>query len=136
MLFEGGEEQRQLEPSQFVHCVDPDRYVYTEHRSKYRNGGFYQLHVDNKRVEILKNPEAGRHCLVSLLDLYLEKLPPEAKEKDIFYCRPLQCCKDKTVWYSAQPRGKHFLNNIVKTMFQEANITSNFLIHDYIITSL
>ena len=52
-----------------------------------------------KRVEILKNPEAGRRCLVSLLDLYLEKLPPEAKEKDIFYCRPLQCYKDKTVWY-------------------------------------
>lgn len=130
MLFKGGEEQRQLKPSQFARCVDPDRYVYTEHGSKNRNGGFYQLHVDNKRVEILKNPEAGRHrCLVSLLDLYLEKLPPEAKEKDIFYCRPLQCYKDKTVWYSAQPRGKHFLNNIVKTMFQEANIQGNFTNH-------
>ena len=58
--------------------------MYTEHGSKYRNGGFYQLHVNNKRVEILKNPEAGRRCLVSLLDLYLEKLPPEAKEKGIF----------------------------------------------------
>ena len=73
-----------MKPSQFVRCVDPDRYVYTEHGSKNRNGGFYQLHVDNKRVEILKNPEAGRRCLVSLLDLYLEKLPPEAKEKGIF----------------------------------------------------
>ena len=66
---------------------------------------------------------------MSLLDLYLEKLPPEAKEKDIFYCRPLHCCKDKTVWYSAQLRGKYFLNNIVKIMFQEANIQGNFTNH-------
>ena len=41
----------------------------------------------------------------TVLDMYLERLPPEAKENVIFYCRPLQCFKDKTFWYSAQPRG-------------------------------
>ena len=125
----GGEEQRQLKLSQFVRCSNPDRYVYTEHGSKNRNGGFYQLHVDNKTVQILRNSEAGKRCLFSLLELYMEKLPPEAKKNDIFYCRPLQCFKDKEFWYSAQPRGKHFLNNMVKSMFQEANIPGNFTNH-------
>ena len=30
--------------------------------------------------------------------------------------------KDKIVWYPGLPRSKHFRNNMVKTMFQEANI--------------
>jgi len=48
----GGNEQRNLKPSQFSRLKDPDRFVYTEHGSKNRNGGFFQLHVDNKIVEI------------------------------------------------------------------------------------
>ena len=39
----GGEEQRDLKPSQFCHLYDPERYVYTENGSKNKNGGFYQL---------------------------------------------------------------------------------------------
>ena len=55
----GGEEQRNLKPSQFSRLTNPDRYVYTEHGSKNRNGGFFQLHVDNKVVEIHKSEDAG-----------------------------------------------------------------------------
>jgi len=39
---------------------------------------------------MFKNPEAGCRCLVSLLDLYVEKLPPIPKTQDLFYCRSLQ----------------------------------------------
>ena len=46
----GGEEQRTLKISQFQQLNDPECYVYTEHGSKNRNGGFFQLHVDNKEV--------------------------------------------------------------------------------------
>ena len=52
---------------------DPECYVYMEHGSKKRNGGFFQLHVDNK-VSIFKNSTAGQWCLVSLLDVYFRKL--------------------------------------------------------------
>ena len=52
----------------------------TKHGSKNRNGGFHQLHVDNKEVSIFKNPSAGQRCLLSLLDLYLSKIPEKAKK--------------------------------------------------------
>ena len=61
--------------------------------------------------------------------IWKNSLPPEAKKNDIFYCRPLQYFKDKAFWYSAQPRGKYFLNNMVKSMFQETNIPGNFTNH-------
>ena len=86
----GGEEQRGLKPSQFQRLTNPDRYIYTEHGSKNRNGGFYQLHVENKSVTIFKNEQARERCLVTLLDSYLEKLPKAASDKDIFYCRSLE----------------------------------------------
>ena len=60
----GGEEQRGLKPSQFAHLYDPDRYVYTENGSKNRNGGFYQLGIDNKSVPIFENVDAGERCTV------------------------------------------------------------------------
>ena len=126
----GGEEQRNLKPSQFSRLKNPDRYVYTEHGSKNRNGGFFQLHVDNKIVEIHENKDAGEQCLVYLLDLYLSKIPQRAKDKDIFYCKPLQkytCESD--VWYSEQPRGKHFLNDMVKSMCTEAKLQGGYTNH-------
>ena len=86
----GGEEQRNLKASQFTRQYNPDRYIYTENGSKNRSGGFYQFHLDNKSVLISKNADAGDRCLVSMLDLYLSKLPPAAKAKDIFYCKPLK----------------------------------------------
>ena len=50
-----GKEQCVLKPSQFQRLTNPDRYIYIEHGSKNRNGGFYQLHVENKSVSIFKN---------------------------------------------------------------------------------
>ena len=60
----GGEEQRNLKPSQFKHYTNPDRYVYSEHGSKNHNGGFFQLDVESKNVSIFKYEEAGERCLV------------------------------------------------------------------------
>ena len=79
----GGEEQKNLKPSQFTRLRNPEQYVYTEHGSKNRNGGFFQLYVDNKSVKIHKNKDAGERCLVYLLDLYPSKIPQRAKDKDI-----------------------------------------------------
>ena len=109
---------------------NPDRYVYTKHGSKNRNGGFYQLHAENKVVLIFKNPEAGCTCLVLLLDLYIEKLPPIAKSQDLFCCRSLQKYdSERGPWYSNQPRGKHYLSEMVKNMCKEAKIEGQFTNH-------
>ena len=104
--------------------------MYTEHGSKNRNGGFFQLHVDNKNVVIHENKDAGGRCLVYLLDLYLPKIPQLAKDKDIFYCKPLQkyTC-DSDVCYSEQARGKHFLNDMVKSMCAEAKLQGGYTNH-------
>ena len=103
--------------------------MYTEYGSKNRNGGFYQLGVENKCVPIYRNREAGERCLVYLLDLYISKIPDEAKEADLFYCRPLQMFAESNCWYSRKPRGKHTLNDMVKTMCSEAGIEGHFTNH-------
>jgi len=125
----GGEEQRNLKPSQFKCLTNPDRYIYNEHGSKNRNGGFFQLDVDNKSVSIFRNEEAGERCLVFLLDTYLKRLPQGAIQKDLFYCRPLEHFGKDGQWYCTQPRGKHYLNDIVKSIFCEANISGDFTNH-------
>ena len=48
-----------------------------------------QLHVKKKCVDIFRNPEAGDRCHCRVLDLYISKLPSEAKDKDLFYVLPM-----------------------------------------------
>ena len=62
-----------------------------------------------KVVPLFPCPEAGPRCPVNILDKYISKLPPEAKEEDLFYVQPLQKITnnaDKT-WYSSVPLEKH-----------------------------
>ena len=65
-----------------------------------------------------------------MLDLYISKLPPGAVEKDMFYCWPLE---QKDYWYyinnSAQPRGKHQLNEMVNNTCKEAEINGHYSNH-------
>jgi len=56
------------ETTKFIGYNNPERYVHLEYSSKNCSSSLYQLHVENKRVEILKNPDAGNRCLVFLLD--------------------------------------------------------------------
>ena len=45
-----GQELRELKLSQVVRHDNPDRYEYTEHVSKTRNGTFKKFHVQSKVV--------------------------------------------------------------------------------------
>lgn len=125
----GGEEQRKLKPSQFTRLYNPERYEYIEHGSKNRNGGFYQLDVENKNVSIFKNDGAGKRCLVNLLDLYLKKLPQSAITQGVFYCRSLDKYKEDGPWCSKQARGQYYLNAMVKSMFEEAGAQAKYTNH-------
>ena len=102
----------------------PSGYTYTENSSKNRAGGFGQLRVENKAVPICENPSAGERCHCYLLDLYLSKIPNEAKEKDVFYVRPLAHVKNPSLpWYTSVPVGRNSLNQMVPKMCSEAQIS-------------
>ena len=118
----GGEEQRKLGPSQFKRSFKPDCFTFIEHGSKNRSGGLQQLKIDNKCVPCYAVPDESPRCLVYLLDLYLEKLPLAAFEKDILYCRPKKCSISCSTWYENVPVGKNKLGSMVKEMCQEAGI--------------
>ena len=119
----GGEEQRNLGPSQFRR--DHNCYVYTEHGSKNRSGGLAQLNVENKCVPCYPVPESGERCAVFLLDKYPNKLPSYAFEKNVFYCRPKQFTPhdDKTPWFDCIPVGKNKLSSMVKDICKEAGVS-------------
>ena len=87
------------------------------------------MHVDNKTVSIYKNDLVGNRCLVLLLDLYLRELPQSAKDNDVFYCRSLVKYTEDGVWYSQQPRGVNYLNEMVKRMCCEANLEGRYTNH-------
>ena len=59
-----------------------------EKSSKNKQGGLKQLRIEHKVVTIMANKAVGNPCPVFLLDLYISKLPHQAKEMDLFYCRP------------------------------------------------
>ena len=77
----GGEEQRSLKISQFKCQSENDSYLYVENGSKNCSGT--STRVANKVVPVYACPNSHPRCLVYLLDIYLEKLPAWAKEKDI-----------------------------------------------------
>ena len=113
----GGNEHRDLKLSQIKRTEKG--YRYTENASKNRSGGLAQLHVKNKCVEIFRNPEAGDRCHCRVLDLYISKLPSEAKDKDLFYVRPMdkinasESTYERTVWYYSIPIGRNKLSQMV-----------------------
>ena len=62
--------------------------MYTENSSKNYSGGLAQMRVKSKVVPIIAVPDAGSRCHVYVLDLYMQKLPPEAFSRDNFYVEP------------------------------------------------
>ena len=111
LILRGGEEHRKLKLSQFKLSTVPDPkqpgvtttcVIYTEHGSKNHPGGTHQLNHDNKEVAHFACAAAGERCYVSLLQLYISKLPASAIESDIFYHKPRQSKKplsDGEAWY-------------------------------------
>ena len=119
----GGEEQRGLKLSQLKRSTDPDCYTYIENGSKNRSG--MNTTVANKIVPVYALPERRPRCLVYLLDLYISKIPLAAKERNLFYVRPVtkmpvDC---QSPWYENAPVGKEKLRSFISAMCKEAGIT-------------
>ena len=120
----GGQEHRDFKLSQLKRMNGPDRYIYYENSSKNRKGGISELRLEHKNVYSFANPEVGVRCHVFLLDLYIKKLPEDAHQKDLFYCRPLpnKPIDDEKPWYSAVPVGRNQLSKMVSSMCEEAKV--------------
>ena len=119
----GGQEHRGLQLSQLKRFKN--WYVYYKNTSKKGNDTFKQLRIKSKVVPLFPCPEAGSRCPVCILDKYISKLPLEAKEKDLFYVRPLQKVIADKLWYSSVPLGKHTLYSKLKNMCSEAGISGD-----------
>ena len=129
----GGEEHCNLKLSQLIFKTEPSendsmqlvRYVtYNEYVSKNRPGGKKQLNLQNKSVCQYMQPSLGNRCHVYLLELYISKLLLKAKQKDLFYCKPMpKTPKDpNSPWYYALPIGHNQLQKMLKHMCSQAEI--------------
>ena len=120
----GGEEHRALGLSQLQRLKNPNRYVYVENSSKNRPGGLNQMKLSHKSVTIVASDSSGDKCPVFILDMYISKLPAAAREKDLFYCRPLAVTPKgiDDSWYVAMPVGKNVLSKMVAEMCSDAGI--------------
>ena len=114
VCLRGGSEHRDLRLSPIQQTENGCRY--TENASKNRSGGLAQLHLKNKSIEIYRNPEAGDRCHCRILDLYISKLPSEAKDKDLFCVRPIKKPNSSTSTYERYKSEKINLHKILRLL--------------------
>ena len=107
----GGREHRGVQLSQFKR--EKDHWTYTEYGSKNFRGGFGDLNHDVRQFPC---QQEGDRCHVKLLDLYVSKLPKDAKKKGPFYFTPLRETPSdpQKPWFTAIPLGWNTLSNLVK----------------------
>ena len=128
----GGERHRQLKLSQLKRVANPPRYVYTasasdSNHSAPEHKGLTRMWSKKKKpspaIIVDAVAEKGNRCHVHVLDLYLQKLPPEAFDNDVFYLQPLGAFKDPTKpWFTTNPFGKNMLTRMVKDICTDAGI--------------
>ena len=68
-----------------------------------RPGSMHHVHFSNKEAVNYANSSLGERSFVSLVELYVSKLPSKAKEKDRFYCRPISSFVNDQPWYCDVP---------------------------------
>jgi hypothetical protein len=96
------------------------------------------LHVANKTVPLFACPEAGDHCPVHVIDLYIGKLPQIAIENDTFFVKQLENTPedDTKPWYSRTPVGRNTLNTRLGKMCFLAGIEGHITNHSMCATSV
>lgn len=104
-------------------------YVYLEFGSKNNQGGYASLNLQNKVVR--QHERDSPRCHVKILDKYLAVIPPDAKENDVFYLKPLSRLPSNPSlpWFTKSPIGKNRLSEMLKEMCKDAGISGNFTNH-------
>ena len=92
-------------------------------------GGFASLNQKNK---VVRQYESGSdRCHVKILDKYLEVLPGDAIENDVFYLQPLAEIPSDVLapWFKTTPVGRNTLGSMIKRMCSDAGISEGFTNH-------
>ena len=119
----GGDKHRQLKISQLKRVSHPPRYVYTRCVPENQHVPFTGKKTRPQSICIDAVAEKGTRCHVHVLDLYLQKLPPEALENDVFYVQPEAFFIDPTKsWFTAKPVGLNALGRMVRDICADAGI--------------
>ena len=129
-------EQRSIKPSQFERGYNPDRYTFTQNRSKNHQGGFGTLNDSNKVVTIYSTLVGDSGELlrdVYLVDLYFSKFPKPPLSMDFLYLQPKpQIPSDpKELWFYPNPIGKNSLQIFLSSMCDEAGILEKKTNHSF-----
>ena len=128
----GGEKHRQLKLSQLKRVAHPPRYVYTaaatdSNHSAPDQEGLTRMWSRKKKpypaIIVDAVAEKGNRCHVHVLDLYLQRIPPDAFDHDVFYLQPVGTFKDPAKpWFTTNPLGKNMLTRMVKDICIDAGI--------------
>ena len=120
----GGSEHKILKLSQLKHLYNPDHHIYTENGSKSHSRCLKEKSIENKTTPIVScYAQFGERCHVYFLDRYIEKMPLQAKESDVFYLRPFHnFAKSSEPWYCDLPLGVHKLSGMGKEKFSAVGI--------------
>ena len=137
----GVQEQYDLTIAQFTRS-QPDKsiynsevfYHYTELISKNNQHRFKDIDLHNKQVRVYAVPGDLR-CLVKLLDMYINRLPPDAK---YLYMRPLMTVpKDPSKpWYTKQRVGINTIKGMIPKIFEKAGLQDKYSNHSLHATSI
>lgn len=118
----GGEEHRQLRPSQLliVKSSDGKRYLeYTESVSKANQGGLKHKRINKKVVRAYENTEKPERCILRIFEMYMDHRPKGAP--DALYLRPKK--PPTKEWYCRVPTGRHTLCSVVRNICTAAGLT-------------
>ena len=98
--------------------------MFIMNTSKNKQDGLNQMRLDHKVVPVLASPSAKERCPVYVLDRYISKLPKEAEQKNLCYCRTLSSVPKlpDNPWYTAVPIGRNMLQTMVHDMCEDAGI--------------
>ena len=118
--------------SKIVDGTERKCYVYSEHGSKNRQGGFNSLNLSNKVVCQYECLSESVRCHVKILDEYLQVVPAAArKSNNAFYLKPLDKVptNPSKPWFTNIPVGRNHLDSMLKEMCQQAGISGTFTNH-------
>ena len=125
----GANAHRTLKLSQIKRQLSPQRYVYTPSATDLgteQSGVMLMMKKKNKDTIVVNSSvEKGNRCHVRVLDVYLQKIPPEAFERDVFYLQPIKHFDyppEGVRWFTTQPVGKNSLGAMVREMCADAGI--------------
>ena len=127
LCLRGGREHKALKISQFTFHSDGElEYViYIENGSKNRSGSYKEKADSNKVIKHFANPSLGNRCYVTLLKLYLSKLPPKILNdtSSVFYWKPKEVTPVADVpWFTLNVIGRNTLGSMVKKMCEAIGV--------------